>query len=141
MDRYFLDTKEKLNSGRRLAYQLSRPTALPETKNDLTLYTFPVFKHPSQEKFTASIPIGHSVPIHAFIRDSVKNGNGVSSYFDQFYSTPEEAARKKQLVVFGTDENENLLTRIKIIDLIPDYWFQNEKTYEELEADGWFPEP
>ena len=139
--RYFLDSFGKIEIASNLAFRLSRPKQVPETKDDITKYAFGWRKHPDTELYVAEILKTDTVPLHQFIRDSVESGNGVSVFFDQFYSSAEEAQAKKDLIVSGTDEEGHLLTQIKILDIIPDYWFSNEKTYTELEADGWFPEP
>ena len=139
--RYFLDSLVKIKTASNLACRLARPEQVPETKDDLTKYAFGWRKHPNQELYLAQISKTHIIPIHSFIRESVRNNNGVSIFFDQFYDTPEEAQSKKDLIVFGTNDEGGLLTQIKILDIIPDSWLKNEKTYAELEADGWFPEP
>ena len=139
--RYFLDSLVKIQNASNLACRLSRPKQVAETKDDLTKYAFGWTKHPDQELYVAQILKTHIIPIHPFIRESVRNNNGVSIFFDQFYDTPQEAQAKKDLIVSGTDNEGNLLTHITILDIIPDSWLGNEKTYAELEADGWFLEP
>ena len=112
-----------------LAWRLTRPTQVPETADDITQYFFGWLKRPGYEEYVAVIDSDSQLRIHDFIKDSVASGNGVSVYFDQFYSTPEEAAEKKALVV-------NSDGSVAIIDIIPDDWV--EIPYPQLEEEGWF---
>ena len=115
-----------------LAYRLSRPQQLAETANDISQYVFGHIKHPENEQYAAAVDENLTIPIHQFIKDSVASGNGVSVYFDNFYSTAEEATAKKELVVNSTGQ-------IKVIDILPNEW--SSTPHFLLEAEGWFASP
>ena len=134
--KYFLSTKERIEFGSNLAFRLSRPQQIPDTQNDVTQYLFSWITHPTTSEWCAVIDTNAKIPVHQFIRDSIANDNGVSSFFDQFYLTAEEAQAKKNTVVNSFDSEGGLVLNINILDILPSDW--TETTYSNLENDGWF---
>ena len=134
--KYFVCDNNRIIQGSNLAYRLSRPKQIEETKTDTTKYMFAWMTHPDSGHCCARVDVNQTIPIHQFIRDSIANNNGVSPYFDQFYLTPEETTEKKNLVVNNFDEEGGLVVNIKVIDIIPSDW--EEVSLEYLKENGWF---
>ncbi len=134
--KYFICHGNRIIQGSNLAYRLSRPKQIEETKTDVTKYMFAWMTHPDNGDCCSRVDINQTIPIHQFIRDSIANNNGVSPYFDQFYLTAEEAIEKKNLVVNNFDEEGGLVVNIKVIDIIPSDW--EEVSLEYLKENGWF---
>ena len=134
--KYFVCDNNRIIQGSNLAYRLSRPKQIEETKGDVTKYMFAWMTHSNDGHCCARVDVNQTIPVHQFIRDSIANNNGVSIYFDQFYSTPEEATEKKNLIVYNFDKEGGLVTNIRVIDIIPSDW--EEVSLEHLKEHEWF---
>lgn len=134
--RYYISTLERVKFASNLAHRLSRPKQIPETQNDITEYVFSW--HTKNNEACAIVDPKKTLCIHQFIRDSVKNGNGVSHFFDKFYLTPQEAEEKKQIIVNSRDKDGGLIVSIPILSILPSDWQEVTKKY--LQQNGWFLE-
>lgn len=137
MFKYLITTQDRAKLASRLAHGLSRPSGLPETQSDITEYQFNwLAKSDDLNLACAVIDVEDTVFVHQYIRDSINSGNGISSYFNAFYLTVEEASEKKQVIVNSHDNEGGLIVNIPILSILPNDW-QNV-TEEYLQQDGWF---
>ena len=125
--------------GSRLTHGLSRPAGVQETQSDFTEYQFQwLTKSDDLNLACVIIDDAKTILVHDFIRDSINNGNGITSYFNDFYLTVEEANEKKQIVVNSYDNDGRLIVNIPIISILPNDW--QEVTEPYLRDNGWFSE-
>ena len=129
--RYFLSNRptkfNDLENGAMLTYQISRPTTVND--KDVTKQQYSVHKHPVNDDYMVAIEDG-SMPIH--IDTSTQASQGSINGHATFYTGVADANRVRGLVNASTNG------KMRIFDLIPVRW--QEKTYEQLDADGWFSE-
>lgn len=137
MFRYYITTVDRAKLGSRLAHELSRPAGVLETQTDVTQYQFQWLTKPDDPNLAcAVINDKQTIFVHDFIRDSIKNGNGISAYFNLFYSTPLEADEKKQIIINSRDAEGGLIVNIPIVSILPDDW--QEVTKDFLANNDWF---
>ena len=139
MFKYFITTQDRARLASRLAHGLSRPAGVPETQSDFTEYQFQWLTKPDHPNLAcAVINDEQTIFVHDFIRDSIKNNNGISTYFNDFYSTVLEAYGKKQIVVNSRDAEGALIVNIPVVSIFPNDW--QEVTEDYLRDNGWFLE-
>jgi hypothetical protein len=137
MFRYYITTKDRARLASRLAHGLSRPAGVPETETDITEYQFQWLTKPDDPNLAcAVVSVEDNVFVHQYIRDSINNNNGITSYFNDFYLTVQEANEKKQIVANSYDNDGGLIVNIPILSILPNDW--QEVTEPYLRDNGWF---
>ena len=137
MIKYFITTQDRARLASRLAHGLSRPSRVLETQDDVTEYQFQWLTKPDDSNLAcAVVNVEDTVFVHQFIRDSIYNNNGVTSYFNGFYLTVEEANEKKQIIANSYDNDGGLIVNIPILSILPSDW--QEVTEDYLNDNGWF---
>ena len=137
MFKYYITTKDAAKLASRLAHGLSRPAGVVETQTDVTEYQFQWLTKPDDPNLAcAVIDDEQTIFVHDFIRNSIKNNNGISTYFNDFYSTPLEADEKKQIIINSRDAEGGLIVNIPIVSILPNDW--QEVTEDFLDNNDWF---
>jgi len=126
--RYFTNfTEAQAQEWSRLAYRISRPERIAGAET--TRYVFAWTKHPEREEYYIGIN-GDELPVNEFTKSEILAGELVEE-FSKVYTNPVELEEKAQLILASD--------RVKMIDLLPVEIFVYEKTYQELNEEGWFP--
>ena len=137
MIKYFITTQDRARLASRLAHGLSRPAGVLETQDDVTEYQFQWLTKPDDPNLAcAMINDNETIFVHNFIRDSIKNNNGISPYFNDFYLTPLEADKKKQIIVNSCDADGALIVDILVVSILPNDWQEVTKAF--LVKNHWF---
>ena len=137
MIKYFITTQDRARLASRLAHGLSRPAGVLETQDDVTEYQFQWLTKPDDPNLAcAMINDNETIFVHNFIRDSIKNNNGISPYFNDFYLTPLEADKKKQIIVNSCDADGALIVDIPVVSILPNDWQEVTKAF--LVKNHWF---
>lgn len=125
--RYFQSTKSDLLTGSAFALRLSQPEAIAQQSGNVTQRWFSLLKHPNRDEWMATFDDADILPISDLISSQIVDVE--EENLKLFY--PDFVERE--------EKQEKLLASNEVIlrDLIPDRWV--EFTYDELQADGWFP--
>lgn len=137
MFRYYITTKERAILASRLTHGLSRPAGVLETQTDVTEYQFQWLTKPDDSNLAcAVINDEQTIFVHDFIRNSIKDNNGISTYLSVFYSTLLEADEKKQIIINSRNAEGGLIVNIPIVSILPNDW--QEVTKDFLDNNNWF---
>ena len=127
-----------------LAYRLSRPEQLAIFMGDITEKAFPVLTHPTTSELAFAVN-GESLPIHPAVYAQIvdiENHPNTDADFDLIYPTESEKLTKQALIVstYETAIGLGEPPTIRVRDLVPAS-LGASKTYAEMDALGWFPDP
>ena len=130
--KYYISYLERIKICSSLAYKLTRP----HIEENVTKYIFGWYE--KDDLGCAIVDENVTIPVNAFIRDSINNGDSIDHYFDNLYLTEIEMNDKKQVIANSYDDEGSLIVNIPILLIFPSDCQEVDMTY--LQENDWFPE-
>ena len=112
-------------------FRLSRPNPSPD---DVTTSLIGWIVHPTDGRVMADIPDGIRLPV------AVASDHKILATLLQPFVLAGKIT-SDDVIAVETKLTQDKGKSVLLTDILPDFWINEAQTFEQLKADGWFPDP